>query len=199
MLDFLNINSDAITAVSAIVISILAVYGVREWKRQIKGTKEFETAYKLHYSVLRVREAIKHVRNPAIWPGENRKALEYYRVKYPDRPDKKDSSKMHVYEMRWEKIMNASTKMESYLLAAEVLWGSEILDKIKPLKEKISKLNINLHKYLDPELRTDTPKEFEAIDAIIYDSSNEDEEDAFSLEINEVIKEITNYIKQKIS
>jgi len=37
ILNFLNINSDGITAISAIVVASLAVYGVREWKRQLKG------------------------------------------------------------------------------------------------------------------------------------------------------------------
>ncbi|MFH1769173.1 MAG: hypothetical protein ABH833_00715 [Parcubacteria group bacterium] len=195
ILYFLNTNSDAITAVSAIVITALAVYGIAEWKRKIKGAKEFETAYELHYSVLEVRSAIKHVRNPAIWPGEDREAL---KTKYPDRPseDREKNSHWYVYEARWEKIINAYTKMESHLLAAEVLWGPEIFNKIKPLKKKVTELNIKLRQYLDPALRTSSSGD---LDAIVYDSSNEDGEDTFSLEVSQVIKEIADYIKQKIS
>ena len=42
------------------------------------------------------------------------------------------------------KIREASIKVDSHLLAVEVLWGKEILNLIKPLKKKISQLNIAL-------------------------------------------------------
>lgn len=96
--------------------------------------------------------------------------------------------------MRWEEITNAYTEMESHLLAAEVLWGSEILNKIKPLRKKVTELNISLQQHLTPELRTKTP---EVLDKIIYDMSNENEKDAFSQEIDKAVEVITDYIKQK--
>ena len=51
---------------------VIAMRGLATWRKQIKGTKEFDVAYNLNYSVLKLRDAIKHVRNPAIWPSENK-------------------------------------------------------------------------------------------------------------------------------
>src|ERR1035437_9099217 len=128
---------------------IIATKGLVTWRKQIKGTKEFETAYNLNYSVLKLRDAIKHVRNPAIWPSESYKAIQYYKAKYSDKPieDVEKNSQGYVYEMRWEEIVSAFTEIESHLLAAEVLWGIEILSLIKPLNKKINELNIGLKQY----------------------------------------------------
>lgn len=190
---------DVVTFILTIIGLYIAGVGLVTWKKQIKGSKEFKTSYNLHYSVLKLRDAIKHVRNPIIWNSENYKAIEYFKNKYPGKANDKDlekNSDVVVYNMRWEEITNAYTEMESHLLSAEVLWDAEILDKVKPLKKKVAELNINLKQYLEPELRT---KSIEDIRNIIYDQSNEAEEDTFSKEVTESIEGITNYIKKKIS
>ncbi|MDD5721215.1 MAG: hypothetical protein PHT16_02085 [Candidatus Pacebacteria bacterium] len=188
---------DLVTFILTIIGMIIAGGGLSTWKKQIKGTKIMEVSYNLNYSILKLRDAIKHVRNPAIWNAENYKAIQYFKNKYPEKIDNenmKKNSDIYVYEMRWEEITNAYTEMESHLLAAEVLWGSEILNKVKPLRKKVTELNIGLQQYLTPELRT---KSLEKIDEIIYDTSNENEKDVFSQEIDKAVEEIGNYIKQK--
>ena len=47
--------------------------------------------------------------------------------------------------MRWDKIVNAYTEIESHQLAAEVLWGTEITKKMKLLNEKVTKLELLLN------------------------------------------------------
>lgn len=196
---FCNISiKDIVTFLFTAIGLIIAGMGLATWKKQIKGTKEFETAYNLHYAVLKLRNAIKHVRNPAIFPSESNKAIQYSKNKYPDKAKENVEKDSHssVYEMRWEEITNAFTEMESHLLAAEVSWGPEIVSLIKPLNKKVIELNINLKQNFQPELRT---KDFMEIHNVIYDQSGEDEEDAFSKEVSKAIQDITNYIKSKIS
>lgn len=195
--NFISIK-DFVTFILTVSGLIIAGMGLSTWRKQIKGVKEFETSYNLHYSLLRLRNAIKHVRNPAIWGAENYKAIQYFKNKYPDRIDDKGlekNSDVYVYEMRWEEITEAYTEMESHLLAAEVLWGSEVLDKIMPLKKKVVELNISLKQYLDPRFRTDTHKN---LSDIIYDQGDEKDQDAFSKEIAKAIEGIADYIKQKM-
>lgn len=190
---------DVVTFIFTLSGLIIAGMGLATWKKQIKGTKEFETAYNLHYSVLKLRDSIKHVRNRAIWPSESNKALQYAKINLPDGTtiEDKQKSQAYVYEMRWEKIIAASTDIESYLLAAEVLWGSEISHLIKPLNIKISELNIALGQYFNPTLRT---KEYMEIHDLIYNKGDGDKnEDVFSKEVNMTIKPIIDYLKQKIS
>lgn len=87
--------------------------------------------------------------------------------------------------------------MESHLLAAEVLWGPEILELMKPLNKKIVELNIALQQNFQPELRT---KNVITLHDVIYDKGDGSTgEDAFSKEVSQALKGITDYIKSKIS
>lgn len=191
---------DTLTFIFTVIGLYIAGSGLVTWKKQIKGTKKFETAYHLNYAVLKLREAIKQVRHPAIWPSESAKAMQFAREKYPDKSDSELDKDTHgyVYEMRWEQISEASTEMESHLLAAEILWGKEILNLIKPLYKKISELNISLKKTFQhfPEKNLE---DYTKRDEIIYGGLNDDETNPFSLELNSLIREIEDYLKTKLS
>lgn len=188
---------DIITYALTIWGLVIATKGLVTWRKQIKGTKEFETAYNLHYSTLKLRDAIKHVRNPAIWPSESYKASQYFKAKYPEKSlgdmDKKSHS--YVYEMRWEEITTAFTEIESHLLSAEVLWGKEVLNLLKPLNKKVSELNIGLKQYFQPEFRT---KDYMELHNIIYNQGSENDDDEFSKSVEKAIGDIGIYLKPKI-
>jgi hypothetical protein len=178
---------------------IIAGMGLATWKEQLKGTKEFDAAYELNYSILKLRDAIRHVRYPLISHSESYQAIQYSKEKHPEKSDEdiKKDSHASVYEMRWEEIVKAITEMESHLLAAEVLWGTEILSLIKPLNLKITELNIALRQHFQPELRT---KNSEDLFNIIYGSGDGSESnDVFSQKINEAIRRIADYLKTKMS
>lgn len=189
---------DTLTFVLTISGAVIASVGLATWKKQIKGTKAFDTAYNLNYSILKLREAIKDVRNPAIWPNESSKAKQYIKEKHPEKTEEDLVNEAHinVYEMRWDKIINASIEMESHLLAAEVLWDSEILDLVIPLRKKVNELNIAIRQHFYPELRTKDPS---IIFNTVYDQSIEKEEDEFSKDISKIINNVNNYLKEKIS
>jgi len=191
------VTKDVATFLFTFVGLVIAGMGLATWKKQIKGVKEFDTAYNVHYSVLKLRDAIKYVRNPAIWPSESDRAIQYYKTKYPDETfeDIEKNPSSCVYQMRWEKIVVASTELESYLLEGEVLWGSEILSLVKDLNKKITELNIGLKQTFEPKLRT---KKSEELDAIIYNQSNGNDLDPFSRDIEEIIKKISDYLKPKM-
>ena len=97
--------------------------------------------------------------------------------------------------MRWEKIMNSSTELESHLLRAEVLWGTSLSFLIKPLSEKINKLNTALRQNFDPSIRT---MDYAEIHDIIYDKGGVESADTFSQEVNLLIKKISTYLQGKM-
>ena len=177
----------------------IAFEGLLTWKKQMKGTKYFEVAYNLNYSVLKLREAIKQVRHPAIWPSESVRAVKFAREKYPDKSNSELEKDSHgyVYEMRWEQISNSSIEMESHLLAAEVLWGKEVLELVKPLNQKISELNVSLKKTFQhvPEKNS---QDYARRDQIIY-GGLDDEDNIFNQELKVIISNIEKYLKEKMS
>ena len=177
----------------------IAGSGLKTWKKQIKGTKEFETAYNLNYAVLKLRDAIKKVRHAAIWPSESSRAIQFARVKYPDKSDKEleKDAESYVYEMRWQQISEATTEMESHLLAAEVLWGKDILNLVKPLYDKISELNISLRKKFQ-DLAEDSDENYEKLDEVIYGGLVDEDDNGFSQSLNVVIDNIEDFLKKKL-
>jgi len=195
--DWYLITKDVLTVLFTLTGLIIAGLGLATWKKQIKGSKEFEAAHNLHFAMLKLREAIKHVRNPAIWPSESQRAVKFIKEKNPEKSDEelKKNEHAYVYEMRWQKITDAYTEAESYLLEAEALWGHEIMDLTKPLNKKVRELNINLNQNFAPEMRT---KDLMAIHDVIYDKSSETEQDAFSAEVSKYIDAIADYLRKKI-
>ena len=199
-MDIYLIIKDILTFLITIAGLIIAGMGLATWKKQIHGSKQFEIAYNLHFSILNLRDAIKYVRNPAIFPNESQRAIQYSKSKHPERPPEEIEGKpiSYVYETRWEKIIDALAKLESHLLGAEVLWGGEIVDLIKPLYKKINELKIALDQYLNPDLRGS--REYDEIHDIVYDQGNyfENKEDVFSKQTSDIIENIANYLKGKI-
>jgi hypothetical protein len=195
--DWYLITKDVLTVLFTLTGLVIAGLGLATWKKQIKGSKEFEASHNLHFAMLKLREAIKHVRNPAIWPSESQRAVKFIKEKNPEKSDDelKKNEHAYVYEMRWQKITDAYTEAESHLLAAEALWGHEIMDLTKPLNKKVRELNINLNQNFAPEMRT---KDLMAIHDVIYDKSSETEQDAFSAEVSKNIDAVADYLREKI-
>jgi hypothetical protein len=174
--------------------SIEELSSIETGRSDIKNTKEFEVAYNLRFSVLKLRDAIRGVRNPAIWIPEFNTAKKHAKGKNPDLTDEylEKNSSILVYEMRWEEINKALKELEPNLLAAEVLWGPEIVGLVRGLNKKITELNIALQQNFNPDFRT---KNILELHDIIYDIGDSDN---FNTEVNEVIKKVDEYIKSKV-
>lgn len=192
-----QIIKDIIGGLLTLAGLVIAGMGLMTWKKQLKGGREFNAAYDLHYSLLKLREAIRSVRNPVVWPSEQRRAVEFLRNRYPEKTDEEiqQSAREGVYEMRWEDIKSSSTELESRLLAVEVLWGNEIDGLITPIRVKIGELNIALNQYFQPEMRT---KDYMELHDIVYDKGGLKDDDKFSKDINKLVEAVNDYLKRKI-
>jgi translation initiation factor 2B subunit (eIF-2B alpha/beta/delta family) len=136
-----------------------------------------------------VRDALSHVRNPFIPIAEMDKAAE----KYPKADPSKNNA---VYYMRWEQVVDAISAMQSEQLEAEVLWGDEVIQKLKPLRLCMGKLNRAISQFLaPPEMRAQSRQD---LDDIIYELRTEKETDAFSKEIDAAIEGVATFLKPKL-
>jgi hypothetical protein len=189
---------DALQTSLAIIGVWIAASGLNTWKKQIKGSKEMNAAHDLHLSTLKLREAIKHVRNPWRWPSEDERAIKFLKEKYPGKSDEelKKDAESGVYEVRWQQITDAYANAEAHLLLGEVLWGTEIPTLFKPLTKKIQELNLALNQYFSPkDLRV---KDLSELREVIYDGSREDHLDVFMRDVDLAIKDLETYLKRKL-
>lgn len=186
ILCFLNINTDAITALSAILVASVAVYGVREWKRQMKGKTDYEIARRYLKTSLQLRDAIKFVRNPFVSIDEMQVALREHGFDDKEYTDNEKTNRA-VYSIRWKKVIDAWTNLEAELLEAEVSWGTSAVDAQKSLDSLVRELRGALTLYLGGHPKIDKDG-----NELIYNMGDTDE---FSKKVVSAIKEIEDYLK----
>lgn len=119
------IGKDVALGAAAAVGASVALRGLDTWRRQLRGSVEYELARRLLRCTYRWREAIKSVRRPMVWA---------YEMPAPPKEDRETMSEEEVhhygyamaYQNRWEKVVEARDELQTELLEAEALWGKEI-------------------------------------------------------------------------
>ena len=182
----INTIANCITALSTLIVALLAGYGVLwEWKKQMKGKTEYEIARRYLKTALQLRDAIKFVRNPFIPVGEMQSALKDNGLDSEEYKNREKTNRA-VYSIRWKKVMEAQTNMEAELLEAEVSWGINAVNAQKKLNGLVLELRSALMLYLEESL------EVKDKDMLIYDTGDEDE---FSKKVKIAIEEIEVFLK----
>src|SRR5258708_31563621 len=119
-----SVGKDIVVAGAAVVGAAVAVLGLNTWNRQLKGGAEYELARRLLKVTYRLRDAIKSVRHPVMWAAE-----------MPAPPEDKAANMSHeersyygssrTYQVRWQRVADVRTDLQTELLEAEVLWGTD--------------------------------------------------------------------------
>lgn len=181
-----NLIASYTTTLSTIVVVGVAIYGLIDWKRQMKGKSDYEIARRYLKAALQLRDAIKFVRNPFIPVGEMQSALE---ASGRDPEEYEDSEKTNkaVYSTRWKKVVEAWTNLEIESLEAEVSWGPDGASLVNPLNELVRELRGAIEWYLQKD-----PEPSRCAKKLLYDCGEEDE---FSKKITNEIQRIKDFLK----
>lgn len=184
--------------------SITAFYGLRVWRKQLKGKTEYELARRMLLSVYKIRDAIKVVRNPFIPVGEIYEAKkEYQKEDIGGTIANRENDNYAVYKSRWKSILEAFSSLDLDLLEAEVIFDDKLGEEYKKLKRLVLKLSMAIQECLryqsKSSLNKNDIKRNEQYEILMYDHSSEDEEDSYSQEINEVVikfeQKLRKYLK----
>jgi hypothetical protein len=145
--EYITAGRDILVGLSAVSAAIFAYLGLSTWRKELKGKAEYQLAKEVLKSVYKVREAFKHVRNPAI-----------YRYEYPDEmtdhhghltQEHRYDGTVHVYQERWKQMDKAFGELEEHHLEAQVEWGPEFQDVIKDLRSCRVELLIAIQQKLE--------------------------------------------------
>jgi hypothetical protein len=199
---YISIIKDIITAIVALIAGAVAIYGVIAWKKQLKGKTEYELARRVLRAIYKVRDSIRIVRSPIQTGGEMEEAVKASGISYdPNDRNIHAQTQRAVYQLRWKQLSEARSDLQLELLEAEVSWGEEIKEKLKPLNDCIGKLFATVHLYLDelerPSRRTDevAEKNREESFRILYWASDNPEEDSFSGRVKNSVEQIETFLK----
>lgn len=192
---FIPIIKDLCIAFAAVGGFVIALLGLRTWWRELKGKTEYDLARKILTSVYKFRNAIERVRNPFM------SASEYGSTAEPGKSAEeiKYEGTAKAYQTRWEPVYQALVQLDEATAEAEALWGSQINEVIKSLKDCSKELLININHYL-LSLRSKqalTDKQVQKIDSIIY-SGDGPEKDEFYRKLLEAIKKIEEMLKRHL-
>jgi hypothetical protein len=199
--EFLPIAKDVASVLSGLsaVVALVGVFvawrGLKSWRRQLTGRTEYELARRLCRAVYQVRDEIRAVRNPVVFPGEAMLARQEAGIE-GGTPLIVGEDIVAVYDSRWRQLVMATSNLEVESLEAEVLWGKDVIARLKPLKDCVAKLRTNLNRYIDAILDSHTSRlksEIEEIKEIIH--WHEPAEDRFTGEITDAIRNFEEFIR----
>ena len=197
---FFQIMKDVILTFAAVVGALVAFFGLKTWQKQLKGRTEYELARRLLRAVYKVRDSVHMVRNPWIPEREVYESLKETGIEAERKNiDSRFISESAVYDTRWKKVTEALSDLKVETTEAEVLWGREINEQIKPLHDCVNKLALNIHLYLTQVKEGDgsglDKKDKEEIFDTIYRLADIPEKDPFAGKLQDAITQIELFVK----
>jgi hypothetical protein len=191
------IIKDIIISIAATVGAVVAVMGLKTWRKELRGKTEYDLARNLLRTTYKVRDAIQIVRNPFMSAGEYTPKQEQQDIKTSD--DKSDGGLAYAYQKRWEYVSKGLVELDVYTLEAEAIWGSPILEKVKALRHCVSVLHTHLNSYLRRRherkySERSADKYDEKVESIIY-SISDPEKDEYYDDVLDAVKGIESIVR----
>ncbi len=198
--EWISAIKDVIVGLSAISATIFAYIGLNTWRKELKGKAEYQLAKDVLKSVYRVREAFKHVRNPAIFAYEYPEEMRDYSGHLKRERDYEGT--VYVYEKRWEKMTEAFKELEEHHLDAQVEWGAEFQNIIVKLRTCRAELLVEIQRMLDekknPQRVMRDKSAMEKAFSILYDHGGNSEFDKFTPQVDAAVKEFEVWLRPHI-
>jgi len=144
----LDTARDVAVSVSALVAALLAFLGVNAWRRQLKGTTEYQIALKTLKAIYALRESIIEARG------------RFAAVPYPgQRPSGErghaESDVLDAAQSYRQRLTRVGKCRADLLLAEQealAVWGEEARDALAPLLSAVDELFAAYDQYFDAEL-----------------------------------------------
>ena len=198
-MEWIRIISDMMVGVSAVIVAIIAYFGLEAWKRELKGRATYQTAKELLKAVYEVRNAFEYVRSQAVYADDYppelcntsgdllfSKQLEGARAKYKKRVQVLDRS---------------FSKLGDNLLSAQVEWGEDFREKISDLIQCNNLLKKHIRRRLENLKRKledpgwDESRLHKVEELVIFADFKDDK---FLARIDKSVREIEKWLFPKI-
>ena len=138
--EFITAIKDIVLALAAITAGTVAIKGLSTWKRQLRGTADFDVARALAKSAYKVREKLQASRSPLLSAHEF--PPEYHEAGTKRSPEQEAKGYAFVYSNRWAPVGEVMQEFDASVLEAEALWGKPIRDATDPLRRVVREVNV---------------------------------------------------------
>lgn len=181
-------------AVTGVIVAIL---GLRTWRRQLRGRTEYELARRLLRAVYTVRDELAYVRGPFVSAGEIAAAVEEAGLD-ADELEFGDARAIDaVRARRWKGLAKAMSNLQLEALEAEVLWGDAVVEQVGLLRQCVHQLQGAVNEYAEfarrpaPNDRAERERQVE-IRRVIHGSGSESDE--FWTSVTEAVGSIERFL-----
>ncbi len=184
-------SSDQVVAIAAASTAVFVYIGLRTWRHELKGRSEYELSKKVLKAVYKVRDAFYHVRHLAIYQFEYPEDMRNYHGHLKSEHNYEGTA--HVYETRWKVLIDAFRELEEHNLEAQVEWGDEFLEIVRPLRSCKTDLEIALQRFLESKKSSREEEgiskdEWKDIESKIYFYGKDSKYEKFQPQIDAAIK-----------
>ncbi len=178
-----------IGTIGALTIGTLGLF---TWRRQLRGTSEYELAKKAIFKAYEVQQALQAVRNPMLY-------LSKEEVEAGRRLDEE----LRIYDERMTHLYEKWAELQTIRLEAKAIWSDGAHNCFNEIQQRIGDMRgaIWLHfwmkgAYAGPGAKVDNnPERVKENNKVVYFMSDEDE---FSKKITESIRHIEKFFGPKV-
>lgn len=173
--------TDIITAIAAVGGLIIASIGLGTWKKQLRGTAEYELAKRLMLEVYQLRDALRSVRNPFLSVAEG------------NEEDTEDTWEITAYGKRWELVREVLTRFQVTSLEAEVVWDDITKQPNTEMHKLIREMNATLSAFVRQKNNKSFSEDFYKMhDDTLYDKGDDDK---YNNALNKAVKNYEAVLK----
>lgn len=137
---------DVFLAIAGATTAVVAVTGLNNWNRELKGKATFEAAKGLAKATYKLRDEIKICRSPFISSSEFPDSYNLLGLRKTAEQEAKGLA--HVYTNRWNTVWSVLQEFDTETLEAEALWGEAIKTKTNELRKSVRELNVAIDAYI---------------------------------------------------
>jgi hypothetical protein len=168
-----------LTFLVAIGTLATAIYGLSTWRKQLKGTHEYELAKRINLAVYELRYAIRGVRAPFV-----------------------PTDAASAYQQRWESLLKPARKLKSALFEAQIIWDKEKATRLSGEMDKLlGQLNVAIDMYLmsKQDEHSDMASELFTLEqAYILYQGREQPTDNYAKSVDKYVAELERFVKPKL-
>lgn len=142
-----SVIKDVLLAIAGVTTSWVALRGLETWRRELRGTANFEVARGLSRATYKLRDQLNRCRTQIITKEE---FPEWYLSEQGNLyAYEKSNAYRHTYSARWAYVYEALQEFDAQTLEAEALWGTQIREKTNLMREALQRLRAAIEAYID--------------------------------------------------
>lgn len=194
--EMVTVIRDVLLGTAAVTTATVAVIGLKNWSRELRGKTEFEVARNLMRATYCLRDELQYSRSPFVSAGE-------FPSDYPGpgsaSAEQEASAWARVYGNRWTPVREALQEHETHALEAEAIWGSGIRAKTDDLRQCARELQVATEAIVDDKAQRGenfaTDKEFGKSMRATAHSSRGDESNGLNRKIASAVGAIEDVVR----